>query len=56
MGRLIRHLTDSDQSEADFLSYVLFDGEFARLLMETGRADARLQHQALCQLFSRAAR
>ena len=56
VGRLIRHLTDSDQSEADFLSYVLFDGEFARLLMETGRADARLQHQALCQLFSRAAR
>jgi NTE family protein len=29
-----------DQAESDFLSFVMFDGEFARRLIEIGRADA----------------
>ena len=59
VARLIRHLSDGPEpvsgagnAESDFLSYLLFDGEFARLLIEMGRADARAQHDALCALFS----
>jgi len=37
--------------ESDILSYLLFDGEFARQLIEVGRADARANHDELCELF-----
>lgn len=59
VARLIRHLSDGPEpvagagnAESDFLSYLLFDGEFARLLIEMGRADARAQHDALCALLA----
>lgn len=37
--------------ESDILSYLLFDGEFARQLIEVGRADARANHDELCRVF-----
>ena len=41
--------------EADLASYLLFDGEFARRLIEVGRADARARHEELCRFFTDAA-
>jgi NTE family protein len=38
--------------EADLLSYLLFDGEFARPLAELGFKDACAQEEALCRFFS----
>jgi NTE family protein len=37
--------------ESDVLSYLLFDGEFARQLIDVGRADARAHHDELCEIF-----
>jgi len=55
VGRLVRWLANSGGSlEAELLSYLLFDGEFARLLIELGRADARARHEDLCRLFEEA--
>jgi len=40
-GLLVKRLSDlRDQIEADLLSFILFDGEFARVLTELGRRDA----------------
>jgi NTE family protein len=39
------------ENEADFLSYVLFDGGFARQLIELGRDDARAQHDRIVAFF-----
>jgi NTE family protein len=51
-GRLIRRLADPEsQNEADLLSYLLFDGQFARLLIELGRDDAKARHDELCAFF-----
>lgn len=52
MGRLVRRINDSEH-EADLLSYVLFDGEFAGRLIEIGRADAREHHEDLVRLFAK---
>jgi NTE family protein len=52
LGRALRHLAE-DESEADLLSYVLFDGEFSGRLIEIGRADARRHHDALVRFFER---
>ncbi len=38
--------------EADLMSYVLFDGEYAAELIELGRADARAQQDDLLRFFS----
>ncbi|WP_437313873.1 patatin-like phospholipase family protein [Sorangium sp. So ce385] len=55
LGRVMRRLAEGDeQREADFLSYLLFDGEFAGRLIEIGRADARARHEELCAFFERA--
>jgi NTE family protein len=52
-GRLLRRLAESDAPhESDLLSYLLFDGEFARRLIEVGRADARARHEELCAFFA----
>ena len=52
VGRLLRRLAESEgPTEADLLSYLLFDGEFARQLMDLGQRDARAQHDALCAFF-----
>jgi NTE family protein len=53
VSRLIRRLAQGpDAEESDLLSYVLFDGEFARDLIALGRADAQLQHEELCRFFA----
>lgn len=52
LGRIMRRLAEGDEArEADLLSYLLFDGEFARILIDIGRADARARHQELCAFF-----
>ena len=52
-GRLIRHLAEPEsRHEADLLSYLLFDGNFAGQLIELGRADARARHAELCAFFA----
>jgi NTE family protein len=52
LGRIMRRLSQGDEArEADLLSYLLFDGEFARILIEIGRADARARHEELCAFF-----
>jgi NTE family protein len=51
-GRLIRRLADPEsQNEADLLSYLLFDGKFARILIELGREDAKARHDELAAFF-----
>lgn len=51
-GRLMRRLGEREaRDESDLLSYLLFDGEFARQLIEIGRADARSRHEELCGFF-----
>ncbi len=53
LGRLLSSLAEGEaRREADLLSYVLFDGEFAQTLMALGRHDAGVQHEALCALFA----
>jgi NTE family protein len=54
LGRLMRGLADND-GQADLLSYLLFDGAFARRLIELGRADAKKQHAELCAFFDEVA-
>lgn len=49
VGSLFRRLGDAQES--DLLSYMLFDGEFARQLIEIGWQDARARHDELCALF-----
>ncbi|HEX8795408.1 MAG TPA: patatin-like phospholipase family protein [Polyangiaceae bacterium] len=52
MGRALRRIAEGE-SEADLLSYVLFDGDFCGQLIEMGRADARAKHDELVSLFER---
>jgi NTE family protein len=51
IGRLMRRVAES-AIEADLLSYLLFDGDFAQQLIELGRADAQKRHEELCGFFS----
>ena len=52
-GKLMRRLVEPEsRNEADLLSYMLFDGGFARQLIELGRADARARHEELCAFFA----
>ncbi len=53
LGHLLASLAAGEpRREADLLSYLLFDGEFAETLMALGRHDAAEQHEALCALFA----
>ncbi len=55
-GRVFRRLAERDaRSESDLLSYVLFDGRFARSLIDLGRSDARRRHDELVAFFAAAA-
>ncbi|MCC6746004.1 MAG: patatin-like phospholipase family protein [Deltaproteobacteria bacterium] len=57
LGRVMRRLAeDAATDEADLLSYMLFDGEFAGQLVEIGRSDARARHDELCAFFEGAVR
>ncbi|MEO6954325.1 MAG: patatin-like phospholipase family protein [Polyangia bacterium] len=52
-GRLMRRIAEPDsRSEADLLSYLLFDGNFAGQLIELGRSDAKRRHEELCKFFA----
>lgn len=52
IGRALRRVAEGE-SEADLLSYVLFDGEFSGQLIEMGRSDARAKHDELAGLVER---
>jgi NTE family protein len=52
MARAMRRIAEGE-SEADLLSYVLFDGEFCGRLIEMGRDDARARHEELAQFFAK---
>jgi NTE family protein len=52
LGRVVRKLAEGE-TEADFLSYILFDGPFARRLIEMGRSDARARHDELVAFFAK---
>ncbi|HZU83125.1 MAG TPA: patatin-like phospholipase family protein [Polyangiaceae bacterium] len=52
LGRVLRRIAEGE-SEADFLSYVLFDGVFAGRLIEIGRSDARARHDELVRFFAK---
>ncbi len=50
-GRAIRYLA-GEASEADLLSYLLFDGDYAADLIELGHADARAREEELAAFFA----
>ncbi len=52
LGRVMRRVVEGE-SEADFVSYVLFDGVFAGRLIELGRSDARARHDQLVAFFAK---
>lgn len=52
-GALLRRLAASEaRDEADLLSYLLFDGGYAELLLELGWEDARSRRNELAELFA----
>lgn len=56
-GSALRRLAGGEAArEADLLSYLLFDGEFASELMALGEEDARAMHGDLVRLFEPAVR
>ncbi len=52
LGRALRRIGEAE-TEADLLSYVLFDGPFAGMLIEMGRSDARDRHDELMRFFEK---
>jgi NTE family protein len=52
MARRLFTLVDvGEATEADLASYILFDGDFARKLIELGRADAAAQRHKIAEFF-----
>jgi NTE family protein len=54
LGRALRRIAEGE-TEADLLSYLLFDGEFCGRLIEIGMADARARHDELVRFFEEGA-
>lgn len=53
VGRLVRRLADSEaRNRADLVSYLLFDGGYAEILVDLGRADARRRRDEWIRFFS----
>ncbi len=52
LGRALRRVAEGE-TEADLLSYVLFDGPFAGRLIEIGWSDARARHAELTAFFAK---
>jgi len=53
LGRVARMVCEIDaEDESDLLSYLLFDGEFARQLIELGRRDAKAVHRDFLRFFT----
>ncbi len=48
---VLRYLSETDMSEADFLSYLYFDGCFAEQLIDMGRQDAAAMEDELVEFF-----
>jgi NTE family protein len=55
LGRAMRRIGEAE-TEADLLSYVLFDGPFASMLVDIGWQDAKAQHDALATFFAKRVR
>ncbi len=54
VGRVLLRLAEGDsRNEADLLSYLLFDGDFCRQLIELGQSDTRAMHDELVAFFER---
>jgi NTE family protein len=52
-GRIIRHLAEREaRGSADLLTYLLFDGEFADIMIELGRRDAKALFEEWVAFFS----
>ena len=53
--RVLSRLAERETAnEADLLSYLLFDGPFARELIDLGRRDARQRHDQIASFLSTA--
>src|SRR5690606_6376977 len=53
VGRILRRMAESEASDrADLVSYLLFDGGFAEILIDLGRADARARRDEWIRFFS----
>lgn len=52
-GRSFARLAEGEgRTEADLLSYLLFDGRFTRQLIDLGWRDAERQHQEIVDFFT----
>lgn len=53
VGRLLRRFAESEaRDRADLVSYLLFDGGFAEILIDLGRRDARARREEWIRFFS----
>jgi NTE family protein len=50
-GRLIRLAAGTAGTDADLLSYLMFDGQYAAELIEMGHRDARAREEEICGFF-----
>jgi NTE family protein len=53
-GMALRRMVDRETEESDLLSYLMFDGGFAEMLIDLGRADARAQRAEWLKFWSEA--